>query len=244
MRTILVLLFFLIFFIISIPLLIIEFIIGKFNPNLKLQSSQKLVRIASNIILYLSGVKLTSIGMENVPHDKGVLYVFNHRSYFDILACYATVPNLAGFIAKKEMKKVPFINLWMKNINCLFLDRENIREGLKVILKGIELVKSGHSMFIAPEGTRNKEKEMLPFKEGSLKIAEKTACPIIPVSINNADSIFEKHVPWIKKTHVIIEYGKPIYPKELDKEKQKFLGQHVQSIIKETLAKNEASLEF
>jgi 1-acyl-sn-glycerol-3-phosphate acyltransferase len=79
---------------------------------------------------------------------------------------------------------------------------------------------------------------MLPFKEGSFKIAEKTGCAIIPVSISNTDELFEKHVPHIHSGHVIIEYGKPIYPKELSKEQSKFLGSYVQEIIRETLEKN------
>ena len=63
----------------------------------------------------------------------------------------------------------------MKNVNCLFLDRENIREGLKAILEGVSKVKSGVSIWIFPEGTRNDSDnylELMPFKEGSLKIVQ------------------------------------------------------------------------
>lgn len=79
---------------------------------------------------------------------------------------------------------------------------------------------------------------MMPFKGGSLKIAEKSGCAIIPMSINNTNNIFEAHIPIIKKTHVIIEYGKPIYPKTLDKDTRKHLEEHVQHIIQETIHKN------
>ncbi|BCJ92507.1 1-acyl-sn-glycerol-3-phosphate acyltransferase [Anaerocolumna cellulosilytica] len=239
MKTILVGLFLLIFFIISIPLFLIETIIGKINPHMKVKSSQAIVVGAFKIILFICGIRKTVIGLENVPKDKAVLYVANHRSYFDILIGYTTVPNLTGFVAKKEMSKLPFISIWMRYLNCLFLDRDNVREGLKTILQGIELIKQGYSVFISPEGTRNQGKEMLPFKEGSLKMAEKSGCPIIPVSINNTDTIFETHLPWIRKAHVVIEYGKPVYPDELDKETRKFIGSHIQNIIKETLEKNE-----
>ncbi len=244
MKTLLTALFLLIFFIISIPLYIVEIIIGKFNPHLKVQSSQAIVVTAFRIILFISGVKKTVLGLENVPKDKAVLYVSNHRSYFDILIGYTSVPNLTGFVAKKEMAHIPFISWWMRFINCLFLDRDNVREGLKTILEGVELIKKGYSVFISPEGTRNQNKEMLPFKEGSLKIAEKTGCAIIPVSINNTDNIFENHTPWIKKAHVIIEFGTPVYPGELDKENRKFIGSHVQNIIRETLNRNAHLVQF
>lgn len=238
MKTLLVGIFLLVFFIISIPLFLFEIILGKINPRLKVKSSQAIVVAAFKIILFISGVKVTVIGKENIPSNKAVLYVSNHRSYFDILAAYTTVPTLTGFVAKKEIKRIPFLRTWMLYLNCLFLDRNDIREGLKTILKGVEHINNGYSIFIAPEGTRNQKEEMLPFKEGSFKMAEKTACPIIPVTINNTENIFENHAPWIKRAHVIIEYGKPVYIEELSKEERKFLGSYVQAIIKETYTKN------
>ena len=94
---------------------------------------------------------------------------------------------------------------------------------------------------IFPEGTRGEssnELEMLPFHEGSFKIATKTGCPIIPVSIHNSSALFEDHLPRIKPVPVVIEYGEPVYPRELPKEQQKFLGSYVQGIILDTLKKN------
>lgn len=244
MRTFLVALFLLLFFIISIPLYLILLIIGLFSPKQKNKISQSIVSTVCKIILFFSGVKLTVIGTSNIPKNENVLFVFNHRSYYDILVSYASVPKLSAFIAKKELKHFPFVNIWMHFINCLFIDRDDMRQSLKVILEAIEMIKDDYSIFISPEGTRNKEKDLLPFKEGSFKIAEKTSSPIIPVSINNADSVFEKHVPWVKKSHVIIEYGEPIYPKDLDRNTHKSLAKYVQDIIADTLEENETKLEF
>ncbi|NLL72448.1 MAG: 1-acyl-sn-glycerol-3-phosphate acyltransferase [Clostridiales bacterium] len=240
MRLILIILFLLIFFIISIPLFAIEFIMGKFNYRAKVASSQKIVCGAFHVVLFIAGVKRTVVGVENVPKDEPVLYVSNHRSYFDIPISYVSLPTLTGFIAKKEIGKVPILRTWMKNLQCLFLDRQDIRQGMKTILKAIEQVKEGYSIFISPEGTRNQEKEMLPFKEGSFKVAEKTGCAIVPVALTNTDEVFEKHLPWIKPAKVVIEFGKPIYPKELDADTKKHLGAHVQGIIKEMLDKNQS----
>ena len=109
------------------------------------------------------------------------------------------------------------------------------KEGLKTILAGIEKIKEGYSIFIMPEGTRNKEEGVLPFHEGSFKLAQKTGCPIIPVAITNTDKAFEKHIPWIKKTNTSIRYGEPIYIDELTKEEMKFLGVHSKRIIETML---------
>jgi 1-acyl-sn-glycerol-3-phosphate acyltransferase len=146
-------------------------------------------------------------------------------------------------MAKKEIAKVPFLRTWMGFLQCLFLDRKDIRQGLKTILKAIDQVKAGYSIFISPEGTRSQGKEMLPFKEGSFKVSEKSGCPIIPVAITNTDELFENHFPRIKSAKVVIEFGKPIYPKQLDKDQQKHLGSYVQNIIKEMLDKNQSLVD-
>ena len=128
----------------------------------------------------------------------------------------------------------------MRRLHCLFLDRDNPKEGLKMILQAIDLVRSGISVCIFPEGTRNKGEEltMLPFRDGALKIATKSGCAIIPVSMNNTADIFENHLPKIRKTHVVIEYGKPVYPDQLDKEAKRHIGEYVENIILETIRKN------
>lgn len=234
-----VLIFVVLFLVLSSPLMFIEWIIGKFNEDLKNRSSLAIVNWAFRCVIFICGTKVTVIGEENVPKDTPVLYVANHRSYFDIILTYIRVPRPTGYISKKEMEKIPLLSIWMRRLNCLFLDRENIKEGMKTILSGIDLVKKGVSVCIFPEGTRNKvEDTFLPFHEGSFKIAEKTGAPIIPMTINNSAAIFENQAPKVRKAHVIIEYGKPILLSELDKEEKKFIGAKVQKIIEETYFKN------
>lgn len=139
------------FLILSIPLMLVEFLIGKKNRRLRDVQSLAVIQCVFRLILWMAGVKITVKGRENVPTDQAVLYVGNHRSYFDILVGYVTVPSLTGFVAKKEMEKIPLLSSWMKLVNCLFLDRVNLKEGLKTILAGIEQVKRGVSVWIFPE---------------------------------------------------------------------------------------------
>ena len=108
-RTILVLLFLLCFFIISIPLYLIEAIIGHFDIHKKERSSFVIVTTALKIIIWLSGIHLIVKGQEKVPKDQAVLYVSNHRSYFDIVTLYPLTNNTTGFVAKKELERIPFI---------------------------------------------------------------------------------------------------------------------------------------
>ena len=238
-RFIFVVLFVVLFLILSTPLMLVEWIIGKFNPGLKDKSSLAIVNWAFRQVIRLAGTKVIAIGEENIPTDTAVLYVGNHRSFFDVVLTYVRVPRPTGYVAKKEMLKWPLLNIWMKDLHCLFLDRQDIKAGLKTILAAIDKVKNGISICIFPEGTRNKTKDtFLPFHEGSFKIAEKGNVPIIPMTIVNSAAIFEDHFPKIKKATVVIEYGKPIYMKDLDKETRKRMGTYVQNIISETYFKN------
>lgn len=238
-RFICVVVFLITYLILSIPVFFVEWLIGKVNREKRDYSSLRIVQWGFKSILAITGVDVTVIGEENVP-DEPVLFIANHRSFFDILLTYSRCRRLTGYVAKKEMEQIPLLSTWMKYLYCLFLDRKDMKEGLKTILKAIDYVKQGISICIFPEGTRNKGEElsMLPFRDGALKIAEKTGCAIIPISMNNTAAIFENQFPRIKKVHVVMEYGRPIYPKELDKDTRKHLGTYCRDVIQETINRN------
>ena len=120
-RFLLVVIFVVLFLVLSIPLLIAEWIIGKFNPTMKDKSSLAIVNWAFRMVIRLAGTKVIVKGEERIPKDTAVLYVGNHRSYFDIVLTYVRVPPPTGYIAKKEMTKWPLLSNWMRNLHCLFL---------------------------------------------------------------------------------------------------------------------------
>lgn len=232
-------LFIVLFLILSLPYLGLEWILGKFQKEASDLRQLRVVQAVFKIILWICGTKVIVIGEENVPTDQPVLYIGNHKSLFDILVTYTRCPRRTGYVSKDVMGKVPSLNLWMKRLYCLFLNRTDIKQGLKTILAGIENIKNGISMCIFPEGTRNKTNDLLlPFKEGSFKMAEKSGCPIIPMALTNTSAIFEDHFPIIKPTTVILEYGAPIYPNQLEKEDRKKIGAYCQRVIEEMLKKN------
>ncbi len=233
-RLILIAVFLVLFLVLGIPLLLIEWVIGKFNQRAKDISSLRIVQWAFKVILFLAGTKVVIKGEENVPKNEPVLYVGNHRSYFDIVITYSRVPDLTGYIAKKEMLRWPLLVNWMKNLHCLFLDRQDVKQGLKTILTAIDKVKAGISICIFPEGTRNRVNDtFMEFHEGSFKVASKSGCAVVPMAIYNSAAIFEDHIPWIRKTTVIVEYGKPFYIKDLPKETQKRVGAYSRDLIME-----------
>ncbi len=184
-RFICIVVFLILFLTLSLPILGLEWLLAKIDKEKSDYRSLRIVQKGFRFILKITGVELTVIGEENVP-DEPVLFIGNHRSFFDILITYSRCKRLTGYVAKKEMDKYPSLRTWMRRLHCLFLDRENPKEGLKTVLQGIEYLKNGISVCIFPEGTRNtgKELSLLPFKDGALKMADKTGCAIVPMSMN------------------------------------------------------------
>ena len=242
-RFIIALLFVVVFLILSLPIQGLFFILGK-NPKWKHSidlASLHTVQWAFRVVKTIAGVTLVESGRRNIPTDEGVLFIGNHTGFFDIILTYAYVPGLTCYISKKEWEKVPLLPIWMKRLYCLFLDRKDTRQGLMTILTAIEYVKQGISVFIFPEGTRSKDGEFHTFRKGSFKIAQRSGCAIIPVTITGAADIFENHLPRLKPGVVTIDYGKPIRMSELCDEDRKHIDEYVHGVIEAKLKEITAS---
>lgn len=203
----------------------------KKNPEKSWRLAKGYVSGYFKVGLWMCRCKTKVIGKENIP-DEATLFVGNHRSYFDILLYHEAIGKPAGFVAKIEMLKVSLLALYMKDIGCLFLDRNDIKQGLETMNKGAEYLKMGHNMILFPEGTRNQKEEMLPFKEGGYKMAEKAKCPIVPVAITGSDLLLEAR-PKNKfaKVNVTIEFGKPFYPTQMAPKDRKAMYAQLPGII-------------
>lgn len=108
-RLIIVVLLLLIFAVFSLIALPILWLIGKKNPVVKEKASDAVARFMFRLILFVCGTKTTAIGVENIPTDKPVLFVGNHRGFFDVIISYTYIKTRAAYVAKKEMAKVPIL---------------------------------------------------------------------------------------------------------------------------------------
>ena len=144
-----------------------------------------------NPLVKAAGVEFVVKGQENIPQDEAVIYVPNHQGIFDMPALILNTPTPCGFIAKKELRKVPIVRTWMWLLDCVFIDRENKREARVAIKEAIELINKGRSMVIFPEGTRSKDGVPLPFKSGVMMIAKETKAKIVPVVLEGIIERFE-----------------------------------------------------
>lgn len=205
-------------------------ILGKMG--MKEKQEKLLYKVTTNwarTMVKLTGSSIHVTGEENIP-EGNVLFVSNHQGNFDIPVLLGYLPKGKGFVAKIELRKIPILSGWMKKLGCLFLDRKDPRQSLKVIIEGIDLLKKGHTLVVFPEGTRSKGNPMAEFKKGSMKLATKSGVPIVPVTIDGTYRMLEEKNK-IKKANVNVKIHAPIYMNDLTKEEKSDLSNKVYNII-------------
>ncbi|MGL4109836.1 lysophospholipid acyltransferase family protein [Clostridium sp. LP20] len=191
----------------------------------------------AKFIMKISGAKVTVRGLENIPKDQTVVFMANHQSHFDIPLIMSTIDVPKGFIAKKELEKWPGVSTWMKQIRCIFMDRDNLRKSAESIVQGINIIKSGYSMVIFPEGTRSKGGDTHDFKGGSFKLATKPKVPIVPITINGTYKLLEQNNSKIKAASVEVIIHPAVDVKNLSKEEINVLPETIENIVFSSITK-------
>lgn len=155
------------------------------------------------ILFKILRVKIETEGIEKLPEDGKMLFVCNHQHDFDPAVIISTFPDShIAFIGKKDIyTEMPFIARAMHRLQCLPIDRENDREAAKTIIKAIKMLKENEaSIGLFPEGYTSKTAELLPFRNGSLKIALKSGADIAVCVIDGMKGIHKRL--FIKKSVV------------------------------------------
>ena len=191
-------------------------------------------KIVSQKVLNKIGSTVDVKGNENLP-DGAALYVANHQGLFDILVLLGHLDKPVGFIAKKEIQRLPIINKWMELLPCVFMDRSDRRQSVKAIQKGIKSLQDGHSIVVFPEGTRSKTGKLSPFKSGSFRLATRAKVPIVPLAIDGTSLMLEANDGKVKRADVSLTIGKPVYPEEYESKTNGELANDLQTSIETML---------
>ena len=227
------------FFIIGLPASLVFYVIGLSDPDRKDRLCASFVQFGFRMISACTGCRIEVSGTENLPKDRGALYVPNHRSIFDIvfLVPYMCVPY--SIISKKEVNKIPFLRFWMRQLHCFFLDRNDLKLGLAMVTDATERLKNGTNILIFPEGTRSREEgKLLDFHAGSFKPAIRAGAPVIPVTIIGTGNVFEPHIPSISAEKIRIIFGEPVETGTLPPSERKLLPEKVREEIRKTYQEN------
>lgn len=178
------------------------------------------------------GARVVYHGVENIPEDRATFFIANHQSALDPFLVYPVMDRASGVVAKKELAKIPFGTLWMKNMGCLFIDRDDVRQSLEVIKETAEKLKMGINMLIFPEGTRSRGGEEHEFKKGSLKPAFMVGAPIVPIYIDGSYKLLEINGKFkFTPAQVDIYFGEAIETEGMSKADQKELAASMKELI-------------
>lgn len=199
---------------------------------------RELTAATIQLFVFLTGIKISTAGTEaKLDESKHYLFVCNHQHDLDPVIIYNTFPNSEiGFIGKKEIyKKMPFIARGMHKINSLPIDRENDRAAAKTIVKAVKLLKNDiASIALFPEGYTSRTGELLPFRNGSLKVAMKAQAPIAVCVLNNTRSIVKNL--FRRKTVVEFRLLDIITPEQYENLTSTQLGDMIYEQMKKALA--------
>lgn len=141
-------------------------------------------------VCWVCGVKLKVKGLEKLPKG-GFLYIFNHTSYFDILAMSAVFTGIR-YGAKIELFKIPILGIGMKMAGVLPIARNNREEVFKVYKDAQVRFAKGERFALAPEGTRQKEEVLGNFKSGPFIFAINAGVKVVPVVVKGASKVMNK----------------------------------------------------
>ncbi len=195
---------------------------------------QGIAKFWAKIVILSTGSKVTVTGKENLPSSGNICFVSNHQGLFDIPLILGFSGIHTGFVAKRELFKIPVLSQWMKEIPCTFIDRRNPRKAIQTFQKSAELIKKGNPMVIFPEGTRSRSDKIGDFHLGSLKLPVMAEATIVPLAIKGSWQIYEKNKK-IRPATVYLKILPTIEPKDdIYKNKHK-LADYLHSRISQAL---------
>ena len=177
-------------------------------------------------------------GIENIPKEDGFIFYPNHQGMYDMLAIVNVVPRPVSVVVKKEAANVPFIKQVISCVKGYAIDRDNVRQGMEVILNVAKDVKNKKKNFVIfAEGTRSKNgNNLLEFKGGSFKAATKTKCPIVPVALIDSFKPFDTKS--IEPVNVQVHFLEPMYYEDYKDMKTTEIAETVKNRIQDTINKN------
>jgi 1-acyl-sn-glycerol-3-phosphate acyltransferase len=146
----------------------------------------------SAYVLRVFEADLKVSGRENVPDVRGrkMIIMSNHQSQLDIPALTKAMDRLTGFVAKRELSRIPLLNYWMHQLGCVIIDRSDKRGAHQALEKAAREMGTT-PLVVFPEGTRSRDGRLLPFKLGGTRLALLAQAIIVPVLIEGSRNAVE-----------------------------------------------------
>jgi 1-acyl-sn-glycerol-3-phosphate acyltransferase len=175
------------------------------------RSCRRIARQWSACVLWGSGVRVEMEGVEHLRQEGGQVIVANHASWFDVWALCANLPVPFHFVAKQELKKIPFFGQAWVACGHISIDRGDRTAAVGSLNRTAgEMGSSRSNIIIFPEGTRTSDGSLQRFKKGAFVLALQAGVPIVPAAIVGSRPVMPKGSLKIQSGTVRIRFGPPI----------------------------------
>uniref|UniRef100_A0A7I4YV09 1-acyl-sn-glycerol-3-phosphate acyltransferase n=1 Tax=Haemonchus contortus TaxID=6289 RepID=A0A7I4YV09_HAECO len=159
--------------------------------------------------------------------------ICNHQSVVDVVVMTRIWPPRCTVMMKETLKYIPFFNLTSIFANAIFVKsfkRGQVSNTIEQCVK--KMKKYNLKIWIFPEGARNHDDGMLPFKKGAFNIAVRGGFPIVPIVLSNYRPFYSKSDRYFKSDgEVIAQVLNPISTEGLTEEDVPELSQKVRSMM-------------
>lgn len=161
------------------------------------------------------GVDIEVHGAEHMDTGRSYVVMSNHLSYVDIVALFLALPTIPGFLAKRELTRVPFLSQALRSGGHVIIDRGQRVNAMQAISLAAEQVKDGKTVLIFPEGTRGESDTIGAFKKGGFYLAKEAGVPILPVGLRGSRDVFPKGSVLVHPGKVTVHIGAPLPPEDI-----------------------------
>jgi len=162
----------------------------------------------------LAGVRVETIGLENIDTSCTYIFMTNHVSNLDPPIQIPRIPRRTSVMVKKELFKMPILGPAMRMGGLVPVDRGNREAGIEAVTAAKRVVNQGLNMTIYVEGKRSFDGKLLPFKKGPFYLAVECGVPVVPMTIVGTHYAMPKARFSIKPATVKLIFHPPIQPQD------------------------------
>lgn len=195
---------------------------------------EKCARWWSRGILAAAGVKVVTHRSPLIAPDRPHVYIANHVSWFDIPVMIESLPDF-GFMAKREVERVPIFGSAARAVGVMYLDRENRKAAFTAYDNAAKLIREGDSVVVYPEGSRGDVYALRPFKKGPFVLAIQAGVPIIPIVVHGTIAVNARGSLQAKSGTVHVHLLDPVSTEGMTYEQRDELAETVRSRMAEVL---------
>jgi 1-acyl-sn-glycerol-3-phosphate acyltransferase len=198
-------------------------------------SVHHVARMWGRSILWVSGLRVQVIGLENIDASRSAIYMSNHQSNFDIPVFFGALPIQFRWLAKAELFKIPIFGQGMRGAGYISVDRSDTKSAMRSLARAAQSVREGASVMIFPEGTRSHDGALLPFKSGGFVLAVDAGVPIVPMAVHGTFDVMPKGRNLIRRHAIRLVVAPPIDASAYTRKTKNELMERVRTAIQQAM---------